>query len=133
MKNGLLVLLVHDDCDSFVGLESLLLNLEVETCRARNCSETVAALREPRMPKLIFTSVALNDGTWADVLDIAAMHGKRIPVIVVSPAVDIQLYLQTLERGAFDFIVPPISQADLEYIVRNASWENSAKAVTAGR
>ena len=69
---------------------------------------------------LIPTATTLAHGTWADVLNLASMHGRAIPVIVVSRVVDIDLYLTTLESSASDFIVPPFSAADLAYLLDTA-------------
>ena len=92
-------------------------DLGIRTQRVHTCSEAGAALREPSSSRLILTATTLADGTWTDVLILASVPGKAIPVIVVSPVVDIDLYLRTLESGASDFIVPPFSAADLAYVV----------------
>jgi FixJ family two-component response regulator len=34
--------------------------------------------------------------------------------------VDIALYLEAIQRGAFDFVVPPMSLPDFTYVVRSA-------------
>src|SRR2546422_4189170 len=97
MKDDLLVLLVDDEEGKFRTLQQTLHNLGIPTQRVHTCSEARAALREPRSPRLILAATALADGTWADVLNLAGMHGRAIPVIVVSRFVDIDLYLKALE------------------------------------
>jgi FixJ family two-component response regulator len=54
------------------------------------------------------------------VLNLASLHGRAIPVIVVSRVVDIDLYLTTLESGASDFFVAPFSVGALAYLVDTA-------------
>ncbi len=49
--------------------------------------------------------------------DIVDVHAN---VIVVSDVVDMPLYLESVQRGAFDFIVPPMSIPDFTYVVRSA-------------
>jgi FixJ family two-component response regulator len=44
-----------------------------------------------------------------------------VNVVVVAPFVDIGFYLQVIERGAFDFIVPPLSDPELLHVVRIAA------------
>ncbi len=48
---------------------------------------------------------------------------RPVQVIVVSPYVDMNLYIEVMQRGAFDFIVPSISDSDLAYIVQGAAWK----------
>jgi FixJ family two-component response regulator len=72
------------------------------------------------MPDLIFTDTALADGIWAEVEALAKRMLPRVPVIVVSGQVNVPLYLDALERGASDFIVPPFRDADLDHVVRGA-------------
>jgi DNA-binding NtrC family response regulator len=126
MNDELLVLLVHDQEEDFRTLERTLNNLGIRTQRVHTCSEAGAALREPRSSRLILTATTLADGTWADVLILASLPGKAIPVIVVSRVVDVDLYLRTLESGASDFIVPPFSAADLGYLVHTAIAKSRA-------
>lgn len=54
------------------------------------------------------------------------MHGRAIPVIVVSGVLDIELYLTVLESGATDFIVPPFPAGDLAYVVHTATGKSRA-------
>ncbi len=128
MNDELLVLLVHDQEEDFRTLERTLNDLGIRSQRAHTCSEARAALREPCSSRLILTATTLADGTWADVLNLASMHGRAIPLIVVSRFVDIGLYLTTLESGASDFIVPPFSSADLAYVVHAAIAKKSRVA-----
>jgi DNA-binding NtrC family response regulator len=116
-------LLVSDGREPFEKLELALGNQGVETCRAESSAEVLALLEQPDSPQMIFTDTTLPDGTWAEVLGSAARHW--VPVIVVSRLVDFDLYLQSLERGAFDFIVPPFLSADLAHIVKCAAWNRS--------
>jgi len=120
MGDDLSVLLVHDQEEPFQALEQSLHNGGIRTQHAHTCSEAGGALGAPRSPRLVLTDTALADGTWADVLNLASRDGGAIPVIVVSRLVDIQLYLKTLESGAADFIVPPISSGDLAHVLKAA-------------
>ena len=71
-------------------------------------------------PQLIFTEVDLSDGSWETVLALARKSSIPINVIVISRAVDVSLYIQVLEQGAYDFIVPPFEVSEIDHVVRNA-------------
>ena len=113
-------LLVYEQEGPIRSLETNIASQGVRTLRSRNCSEVRELLRKPDPPDLILTDVSLPDGTWEDVLTCANAAPASVPVIVVSHIVEMALYLDVLQRGAYDFIVPPISFWDLAHIVRGA-------------
>lgn len=135
MKRNFLALLVHDrnQSDSFQTLETLLAQAGIQTLHAYNCSDTRVLLRRREPPRLVFTGTALPDGTWADVLDLANKVCPAARVIVVSPQVDLHLYLEVLDSGASDFIVPPFRGADVEHVVRGAMLTGPAPGILSAR
>ena len=123
--DGLWALLVYDEEEPVRAVERILLDQGMSTRRVRNCSAADAALREAASPVLVLTDTSLPDGSWADVLKAACAVPPRPPVIVVSRLVDIQLYVDVLESGAYDFVVPPLNSAGLVHIVRGAILKGS--------
>lgn len=121
MKENIKALLVqarHDPLDTLrLGLEKQL----IEICTAKNCMEAALTLHSQCPPHLIFTDVQLSDGDWTDVLSLAAGASAAVNVIVVSPRVDVALYIRSMEGGAFDFIVSPPSALELLHVVRVAA------------
>ena len=113
-------LLVYEQEGPIHSLEPNLIWQGMRVLRCRSCSEAQATLREPNLPSLILTDVSLPDGTWEEVLKAAKTAPTNVPLIVVSRIIEMTLYLDVLERGAHDFIVPPISFSDLAYIIRTA-------------
>jgi DNA-binding NtrC family response regulator len=120
MKNRIRVLLVHDEGDPMKELNALLRRQGLETLRLRGCAEMERMMAESEPPHLIFTDTVLPDGTWADVKNLAATTHWAVPVIVVSRLVNLPLYLEALENGASDFIVPPFRDGDLAYVIESA-------------
>ena len=121
MADHFSVLLVHDQEEPFNALEQILRSQGIRTEHARTCSGAGVALRGPCSARVVLTDTSLTDGTWADVLDLAG----AAPVVVVSRLVDIDLYLNVLEKGAADFISPPVSPDDLAYVIKTAIGKNS--------
>ena len=98
-------------------------SLENESIQVRwlaSFQEALPLLRSSNPPHLVFTEAALPDGTWADVVEQARLACKPSKVIVVSPVVDARLYLEAMGGGAFDFIVPPLTAAELAQLVKSA-------------
>lgn len=120
MQNRIRVLLVHDEEGPMKELNELLKRQGLETSRLRNCAGVETVMADPEPPHLIFTDTVLPDGTWADVKNLAARADWAVPVIVVSRFVNLALYLEALENGAADFIVPPFRDADLAYVTQSA-------------
>jgi DNA-binding NtrC family response regulator len=121
MKGNIKALLVQARPDPFDALRLALEGQLIEVCTANNCFEAALNLCSHCPPHLVFTDIQLPDGNWADVLSFAASANAPVNVIVVSPRVDVPLYIQTMEHGAFDFIVSPLSLLELLHVVRVAA------------
>ena len=121
MKEIVRALLIQARHDPLDALRMALEEQSIVIFSARTCAEAALALLSSVPPHLVFTETQLTDGDWADVLALAAKASEPVNVIVVSPFVDIGLYVQAIERGAFDFIVPPLSDPEFMHVVRIAA------------
>ncbi len=119
MKTRFLALLVYDQSRTLHLLHAALSFLPVDTIHVRNCAELKRAVSQT-CPHLIFTDTSLPDGSWVDAVNIAEKSELPANVIVVGSYKDINLYISALERGAFDFILPPFERRDLEFVVKGA-------------
>jgi FixJ family two-component response regulator len=54
------------------------------------------------------------------VVDLAARASRPVSVIVVSPVADIPLYIDVMERKAFDFITYSFTTPEINHILRCA-------------
>lgn len=116
-------LLVHVRDETCEALLRVIKSLSIRVIHVRNCKEASLFLRHRGAVDMVFTGVDLQDGGWAEVLGLAQQSNRYLPVIVVSRAVDVGLYLDTLGRGAFDFITPPFLASDLAHIIRSAIYK----------
>ena len=114
-------LLLHELSDSLEPLKAALESQSVKTRWLRTCAEALPLLEEADPPHLVFTQPALPDGTWTDVVDLAVKAPRPVNVIVVARSADTGLYLETISGGAFDFVVPPLTDDELGHVVRCAS------------
>ena len=115
---ALLVQVRHDPRDA---LRLALEEQSIDVSLARNCAEAALALWSDSPPHLVFTDVELGDGNWADVLTLAGKASAPVNVIVVAPFADVGFYVETIERGAFDFIVPPLADPEFLHVIRIAA------------
>ena len=121
MKECIKALLVQAKQDPLNALRLALEEQAIDIHTARNCGDAAMAMWCDSPPHLVFTEVQLADGNWADVLALAAKASAPVNVIVVAPFADVSFYVQAIERGAFDFIVPPLSDPELLHVVRIAA------------
>ncbi len=87
------------------------------------CCSSVSAARaflERHPVCAIFCESRLADGSFRDVLRLAALAGQPVPVVVTSRLDDPAEYLEAMELGAFDYIARPYRRADVDWILSRA-------------
>ncbi len=120
MKEDIRALMLHSHETPVAALKLALDNQLIYTEWAHNCREATESLGSANPPHLVFTDTDLPDGTWSDVLDLADGASRPVSVIVVSPIADIPLYIDVMERRAFDFITHSFTTLELTHILRCA-------------
>ena len=120
MGAGGYALLVRYEEKPIADLRPLLEAQGIATRQAGSCGEAESMIARVEPPALIFTDTVLSDGTWANVEGLAKRVSPEVPVIVVSRFVDLRLYLDVLDGGASDFIVPPFRDIDIAHVVKGA-------------
>jgi len=120
MRERVTALLVHDRPEPMGSVRLALESQSIETQSVSTCHEANQILWGRQPPQLVLVESRLPDGAWEEVVYLAARAPAPANVIVVSEVVDIALYLESIQRGAFDFIVPPMSLPDFSHIVRSA-------------
>jgi len=117
MQEIVSALLVYGQEEPLGALDLILRQQLVKTCRAETCQEAACPLDRADPPHLVFTDATLPDGTWQDILGIAAKAREAVNVVVVARFMDFQLYFETMEAGVCDFIIPPFRAPDLAHVV----------------
>ena len=118
MSYPIVALLVHHKDEPMASLQKVLQSQSIVTSRAANCKEAAQFLAKAA-PHIVFSDTELLDGSWSDVVRLTAKM-RTTKVIVVSPLADIRLYLETIDRGAFDFLAPPFRAIELAHVIRCA-------------
>jgi DNA-binding NtrC family response regulator len=127
MGEEIRALLLYDRRDPLRALREALQGQGVKTTQARNCAEAARLLQASHPPHLLFTDTQLPDGNWSDAIRLARKAAEPVNVIVVSRAVDVPLYVETLQSGAFDFIAPPFEKAELAHVIRCAAGNTEVR------
>ena len=135
MREEIVALLVHDQAEHMQALATTLRDQGVRVYHVRTWQAAAHELQRADPPHLVFTDSVLRDGDWTDIVLLAGSASQPVNVIVVTRVMDTKLYLEALEGGAFDFIVPPFASLDLAHVVRCAADNVQARreaAQTAG-
>lgn len=119
MSHEITALPVGRDEELLQALKQALEQLGIETDAARTYEQARIFLEQPNPPKLVFSEVNLSDGTWSAVLSLAAQASVPVHVIVVSQVVDHTLFIDVLESGGADFIMPPFQAVDVGCVIRS--------------
>ena len=121
MRKEIVALLVHDQSEHMKALAMRLQHQGVRVQQVRTWQAAAQELKRANPPHLVFSDTALPDCDWTDIVRLARRASQPVNVIVVTRIMDTKLYLETLEGGAFDFIVPPFASLDLAHVVRCAA------------
>jgi two-component system response regulator PilR (NtrC family) len=114
-------LVVHDHREHLASFEESLRVHKVELTHARTCQEASQAIRQGSPPLLVLTDTRLSDGTYQDILKLAAEAEKSVNVLVVSKIGSTTLFLEAMEGGAFDFLTPNIEPSRFPPIFLSAA------------
>jgi DNA-binding NtrC family response regulator len=117
------MILLHNQEEPMNSLKRVLEKRPVQIIRARGCAEALRILAQDNPPSVVFTDLSVSDGSWADALCLTHRAISPLNLIVVSPLLDIPLYIAAMESGAFDFMVPPFEEADVECVLRRALYD----------
>ncbi len=115
------ILIVDDEPDIRLLIDGVLRDEGYETAQAADSDQALAAFRA-RRPSLAILDVWLQ-GSRLDGLGImTAFHREepQVPVVIISGHGTIELAVQAIQRGAYDFIEKPFESDRLLLVVRRA-------------
>lgn len=78
-------------------------------------------------PNAIILDINLPDISGMDILETLKSQGLDIPVIMITGDGSVQTAVETMRRGAFDFIVKPFTADRLRVTLRNALTQHKLK------
>lgn len=118
-------LLASDGSPCFDELRAHLKSQGMEVWMARSCKSALRLLEQTH-PEVVFTAASLTDGTWVRIVGRVQEMTVPINVIVVGKHTDTRSHRSAIERGAFDFILPPFEMDPISQVGRTAA-ENARR------
>ena len=107
------ILIVDDEYDIVDLLDDFLTQHGYETGRAHSKKETLEALAHST-PDIVLLDIKLPDGLGLDILRDIKKATPKVEVIMITGLSDKQIALESIRRGAADYITKPI---DLNYLL----------------
>ena len=119
------VALVTEDGTQAKAIEDLLRNYVV-LAQARGVSDLPELLRTREFDAL-FCGQFVRGGSWKDALEAIRTHKLDLPVIVLSRTGGEKEWVEVIEAGAFDLLVPPFGTRQLLSVMEHAAESENAK------
>jgi len=91
------------------------------------CAEALTVLRREHIP-VVLCEENLPDGNWRLLLDEVGGFVSRPHVIVASRLADNRLWAEVLNLGAYDLLMLPFDDEEVQRVVRLA-WESKCREV----
>lgn len=123
---GARVLIVDDDVASRELLEVRLAALKCEVAMAADGREALFTIRR-ETPALVLLDLQMPGVDGMEVLRTLRRDGIDLPVVVLTAYGSIELAVQAMKEGAYDFIPKPFDPRHLEIVVRKALERESLK------
>ena len=115
------ILIVDDEPDIRLLIDGILRDEGYETRQAGDSDAAIAAFRV-RRPSLVILDVWLQGSRMDGLGILAAFHGEepQVPVVMISGHGTIEMAVQAIQHGAYDFIEKPFQSDRLLLSVRRA-------------
>jgi DNA-binding NtrC family response regulator len=123
--SSLRALLISSDGNNAGELAAALAQCGVSAVACSGWAPARVLLMEPATLDLLICEDRLHDGSFRDVLAFSKDSRVKLPVIVYSPSGDFAAYLEAMESGAFDFMVPPYRLTELQAILTDLERQHA--------
>lgn len=113
------ILIIDDEADIRELLDITLSRMGLDTLTAGTCAEARAII-EQRELSLCLTDMNLPDGNGLSIIEFIQQHNPSTPVAVITAYGSLELAIDSLKAGAFDFISKPLDLDKLRELVQSA-------------
>jgi DNA-binding response OmpR family regulator len=117
-------LLIVGPVEEIDGPGSIFDRFPCHTTRVRSCREVFLQVCASA-PRVIVCERDLPDGSWKDVLEMAASLSCPPPVIVTSRLADDRLWAEVLNLGGYDVLAKPLDVLELSRAL-DLAWRHGA-------
>ncbi len=126
------VLLVDDEPDILELLDLTLSRMGLNTQTAATVAEAHSALSQQQFD-LCLTDMNLPDGSGLDIVRSIQNSDNKCPVAVITAYGSMEMAIESLKAGAFDFVSKPVDLIRLRSLVESALKVNKEQPATTGQ
>ncbi len=112
-------LIIDDEPDIRELLEITLGRMNIETTSAENVKQAKQALTDKEF-SLCLTDMNLPDGNGLEIVEFCQKHCPDLPIAVITAHGNVDIAIESMKAGAFDFISKPVDLASLRKLVNIA-------------
>ncbi len=123
MGNGANVLVVDDNADVLGAIEDLLNAHGYSVSIANNAENAVIKFHEVS-PNVVLTDINMPGISGIELLDRIHGDNPQIPVILMTAFAELDVAIDAIKKGAFDFLIKPYRPAYLIHSIEKAATYN---------
>lgn len=132
MQNRPLALIVDDEEDLRLLMRMTLKRMNIDCYVADSLHQAEQLLKKSQF-NFCLTDLNLPDGSGLQLVNHIAQHHPNLPVAVISAYGSMDIAIDALKAGAFDFVSKPIEMARLKPLIEQALKANAApEIITSG-
>jgi len=113
------VLIIDDELDLRELLKLTLAKIRISAIAVETVHEAKAELKEHSFD-LCLTDMRLPDGSGLDLVAYVQKNHPQLPIAVLTAYGNVELAVEALKLGAFDFLSKPVNLARLRNLISNA-------------
>lgn len=113
------VLIIDDELDLRELLKLTLAKMGIDATAVETVKEAKAALQEQHFD-LCLTDMRLPDGNGLELVDYTQKNYPQLPIAVLTAYGNVDLAVDALKLGAFDFLSKPVELSRLRSLINNA-------------
>lgn len=129
MRTGKRVLIVDDEENSRLGLGALLQRDGYQVSYAADAAAALAQLDQAPVD-LVLSDIRMPGMNGLSLLEQVRQHYPAVQVILVTAHGDVDLYLQAINLGAFDFVHKPVKVSELKLVLDKLFHAHSSCLLT---
>lgn len=117
--NGAVIFVIDDDAYLLDSVSQYLAELGFQVFSFTGAKEAMSVLGQIR-PNMVLTDIRMPVLTGMDILNAIHSYNRDIPVILMTAYADLDVAVDAIKRGAFDFITKPFDFGYLVHSTRKA-------------
>jgi putative two-component system response regulator len=123
MDNGARVLVVDDDPAVLEAIADMLSAHGYSVSVSTDAQDAVLKLHEIT-PNVVLTDINMPGSSGIELLETIRQYNSQIPVILMTAFAELDIAIDAIKKGAFDFLIKPYRTAYLIHSIQKAATYN---------